>query len=139
MRALSEDCYRFGASEPFGFTGKSLRQGFAPPLKRDTCKHEFPFSLCRTLRVPTGNVRGANAKARTASGSIFCEQKHQEKHPRQAEVFFLVNHVDSTWNTFLPYLSTFSEKLETLGFRYDSEQVTIVKEEFAQGKRRFDQ
>lgn len=51
----------------------------------------------------------------------------------------LVSHVDSTWNTFLPYLSTFSEKLETLGFRYDGEQVTIVKEEFAEGKRRFDQ
>jgi hypothetical protein len=51
----------------------------------------------------------------------------------------LASHVDSTWNTFLPYLSTFSEKLETLGFRYDGEQVTIVKEEFAQGKRRFDQ
>jgi hypothetical protein len=65
--------------------------------------------------------------------------RNQAKPLASARGCYLVSHVDSTWNTFLPYLSTFSEKLETLGFRYDGEQVTIVKEEFAQGKRRFDQ
>ena len=45
----------------------------------------------------------------------------------------MVSHVDSIWNTFLPYIVTFTDRLEELGFRYDEEQVIVAKEKTDEG------
>ena len=47
----------------------------------------------------------------------------------KGEVFSLVSHVDITWNSFLPYLVQFTDRLEGLGFRYVDDKVTVLKEE----------
>lgn len=40
----------------------------------------------------------------------------------------MVNHVDITWNSFLPYLINLADKLEGLGFRYVDNEVIVLKE-----------
>ena len=40
----------------------------------------------------------------------------------------MVSHVDITWNSFLPYLVNFADKLEALGFRYVDNNVIVTKE-----------
>lgn len=41
----------------------------------------------------------------------------------------MVSHVDITWNTFLPYLVSFADRLESLGFRYVDNKVIVPREE----------
>ena len=41
----------------------------------------------------------------------------------------MVSHVDSTWNSFLPYLIKLADRLEGLGFRYIDNEVIAPKEE----------
>ena len=41
----------------------------------------------------------------------------------------MVSHVDITWNSFLPYLTQLTDKLETLGFRYVDDKVIVLQEE----------
>lgn len=41
----------------------------------------------------------------------------------------MVSHVDITWNSFLPYLISFADKLEALGFQYVDNKVIALKEE----------
>lgn len=45
----------------------------------------------------------------------------------------MVSHMDITWNSFLPYLVNFADKLENLGFRYVDNKV-IVEQEKTDGK-----
>ena len=56
-----------------------------------------------------------------------------EKAAREGDRFRicadLVSHVDITWNSFLPYLVQFTDRLEGLGFRYVDDKVTVLKEE----------
>lgn len=44
----------------------------------------------------------------------------------------MVSHVDITWNSFLPYLVTFTDRLEDLGFRYVDGEVLVPKEEMSE-------
>ena len=44
-------------------------------------------------------------------------------------VLILVSHVDITWNSFLPYLVSLTDQLESLGFRYIDDDVVVSKEE----------
>ena len=44
----------------------------------------------------------------------------------------MVSHVDITWNSFLPYLVTFADRLEDLGFRYVDGEVLVPKEEMSE-------
>lgn len=60
--------------------------------------------------------------------SISCLPYDHEKRPSIAESFFMVSHVDITWNSFLPYLVNFADKLEALGFRYVDNNVIVTKE-----------
>ena len=41
----------------------------------------------------------------------------------------MVSHVDITWNSFLPYLVSLTDQLESLGFRYIDDDVVVSKEE----------
>ncbi len=41
----------------------------------------------------------------------------------------MVSHVDTTWNSFLPYLINLTDKLEDLGFRYVDNKVIVLKED----------
>src|SRR3990167_3265961 len=63
-------------------------------------------------------------------GVRFASQTYQRKIPIQRDWYFsLVNHVDITWNSFLPYLINLTHRLEALGFRYVDSKVIIAKEE----------
>jgi len=42
---------------------------------------------------------------------------------------WVVSHVDITWNSFLPYLISLTDKLEDLGFRYVDNKVIVLKED----------
>ena len=44
----------------------------------------------------------------------------------------LVSHMDITWNSFLPYLVTFADRLEGVGFRYVDGEVFAPKEEISE-------
>ena len=67
-----------------------------------------------------------------ASVSAPWREPHQSKYLSQGEVFTLVSHVDITWNSFLPYLVTFADRLEDLGFRYVDGEVFVPKEEMSE-------
>lgn len=44
----------------------------------------------------------------------------------------LVTHMDITWNSFLPYLVTFTDRLEGVGFRYVDGEVFAPKVEISE-------
>ena len=46
-----------------------------------------------------------------------------------SEAFSMVSHVDITWNSFLLYLVSLTDRLESLGFRYVDGSVIVSKDE----------
>ena len=75
----------------------------------------------RTLLPP---LRGYGKRS-----SAFQRKATKENSPSGDGLFSLVSHVDITWNSFLPYLTQLTDKLETLGFRYVDDKVIVLQEE----------
>lgn len=44
----------------------------------------------------------------------------------------MVSHMDITWNSSLPYLVTYADRLEGVGFRYVDGEVFALKEEISE-------
>lgn len=51
---------------------------------------------------------------------------------RRFNTKIMVSHVGITWNSLLPYLVTFADRLEDLGFRYVDGEVFVPKEEMSE-------
>lgn len=64
----------------------------------------------------------------TAQISPLYRYKPNKKDLSESEKSLLVSHVDITWNSFLPYLVSLTDKLESLGFRYVDNEVMAPKE-----------
>ena len=74
------------------------------------------FDVTAILRpvISPGNRQQAGSSVRSRKKMLraFFRFTHYAE-----PTFTLVSHVDITWNSFLPYLVTFADRLEDFGFR----------------------
>lgn len=84
---------------------------------------------CKQLLFPDGFSVSRDKKVYTPKISDFYRLATTKEDSEEPSIFNMVSHVDITWNSFLPYLVSLANKLESLGFRYVDGDVIVNKEE----------